>query len=769
MSVPFPVDKNVMQLAKHFGSPLQTATIELVRQVRKDPALKERYVKISEGHTVLKKFNPILCPNGFSRTGARKNEDMVPTGFLFLDFDQKDNGHSVLWEKVKDHLDEWQIYLVEKSARGGGHMIVKRNPNLTIEEDIADWGKRLELEFDPIHDLARAMFVVPEEYVYYENPALYDLATTEVYSSGKRPEAAPQQPAKPQRQRKQLDPATLNYLGIPYNEIIDCWWRLFNGGKTPVEGDRNTKIFELAVNLRHICGFDLDVLDAVIPNYDNFPEEEKLAVIENALRKEQTRMPLRLQQVLNAIKAEHADNAELVAALDDAEEQDEQFYINRIPDAALPMGVRDSMQSLPRSMAMPAIVGVAPMIGALATGVKLDVHGDMKHLNLTSYIIGEAGSNKSKMDALYALWMHHLQELEALEHAKENAFLEQKELKKNAKEQPKDPKVCLRLQSLRTSLSQIVTRLNNAQGKHLYSFTPEVDMLAQSNNTNWSNTSVVQRCSYDNSSFSTDYKDGKSTGLFVPEVKWNMTLCGTPDALFRCVKNYTDGEVTRIMVARTPDNTFAPLVQLLPRKEENNENIRKVARLLEEMQGEVALPLLEGRCQQWLEEVRLSTLKNDDKVRARLRMRSAVSAMRVTCCCMLCAYAEKLIKEQQDPVKYLQEHPYMLNEEMQAFQTDAFMTFFDVMADYIIDTLYFYFAARIEKAREAQNYVIGERVHCGFNDTIFAKLAQEFTIEDARVAKGDSATVNSVRMMLKNWRKQGLIANTERGKYKKLA
>ena len=57
------------------------------------------------------------------------------------------------------------------------------------------------------------------------------------------------------------------YNGILFTEIIAKYWELFNGGKEPVEGDRNALTFELAVTLRSICGYSLERLMQVIPNY----------------------------------------------------------------------------------------------------------------------------------------------------------------------------------------------------------------------------------------------------------------------------------------------------------------------------------------------------------------------------------------------------------------------------------------------------------------------------------------------------------------------
>lgn len=60
-------------------------------------------------------------------------------------------------------------------------------------------------------------------------------------------------------------PSDLKYLGIPYSDIIAKWWQMYNDGQEPVKSNRNTLTFELAVNLRHICGFDRNLMAQVIP------------------------------------------------------------------------------------------------------------------------------------------------------------------------------------------------------------------------------------------------------------------------------------------------------------------------------------------------------------------------------------------------------------------------------------------------------------------------------------------------------------------------
>lgn len=57
------------------------------------------------------------------------------------------------------------------------------------------------------------------------------------------------------------------YNGLLFRDIIQKYWELYNDGKAPVAGDRNVLTFELAITLRSICGYSLEKMLTVVPNY----------------------------------------------------------------------------------------------------------------------------------------------------------------------------------------------------------------------------------------------------------------------------------------------------------------------------------------------------------------------------------------------------------------------------------------------------------------------------------------------------------------------
>ena len=577
-----------------------------------------------------------------------------------------------------------------------------------------------------------------------------------------------------------------DYLGIPYSEIIQKWWQMYNDGHEPVRSNRNTLTFELAVNLRHICGFDRNLLAQVIPCYDGFPEQEKMACINSALNEKITQMPKRLKDVLAAIRQEKLKlgaakggssegNDALVNALDEANAQDEQFYFNALPK--LPQGVRDSVNAVGPALALPVITAICPAIGMLATGVKVAVHGKMNSLNLISYIAGDFASGKGSIDPVIDAWTSEVKEMDKMYQQKEDEWRAKKRAAKNKKEQPEEPKLPVRCLTLNNTVANLAERLANTEGKHAFSFTPEADTVAQKWKSAMSDFSVMLRQAYDGTSYEREARSADAVNVHIDRLLWNVVMCGTPDALYRVVNNYTDGFQSRIVVARTPDNTFTPLTDnLFVLTESQREHIRQIAHLLPLIEGEVSLPKLETKGREWLEQIRLETMKNDDKVKARQRFRICPTTMRMMTCIMLCKVAESLIQKHgfQGAEKLLKQNPLLWKELIVKMQTPTMLAAFNILADYQLDNALYFFRSRIEDAFSSKSYCGQspyDRSRRGRNDSIFERLDVTFTFEQAEqqsvAVKGASSTRESVKQMLKNWKRQGLISVLPDKRYQK--
>ena len=606
-----------------------------------------------------------------------------------------------------------------------------------------------------------------------------------------------QNPSKNQAQPASASPSSSSsssssssndYLGIPYSEIISKWWQMYNDGHEPVRSNRNTLTFELAVNLRHICGFDRSLMAQIIPCYDGFPEQEKMACINSALNEKITQMPKRLKDVLAAIRQERMkqgtgkggsseDSDALVNALDEANAQDDLFYYNALP--RMPLGVRDSLDAVGPALAMPVITAICPAIGMLATGVKVSVHGKMNSLNLISYIAGDFASGKGSIDPVIDAWTSEIKDMDKMYQQKEDEWRAKKRAAKNKKEQPEEPKLPVRCLTLNNTVANLAERLANTEGKHAFSFTPEADTVAQKWKSAMSDFSVMLRQAYDGTSYEREARSAEAVNVHIDRLLWNVVMCGTPDALYRVVNNYTDGFQSRITVARTPDNTFTPLTDnLYVLTDRQRDRIIQVAHLLPLMEGEVELPKLEAKGREWLEQIRLETMKNDDKVKARQRFRICPTTMRMMTCILLCKVAETLIQKHgfQGAEKLLKQNPQGWKDLIVKMQTPTMMGVFNVLADYQLDNALYFFRSRIEDAFSSKEYcgqTTYDRSHRGKNDSIFERLDVTFSFEQAQQqsisVKGASVTNETVRQMLKNWKRQGLIGILPDKRYQKVS
>lgn len=685
-----------------------------------------------------------------------------------IDFDPKAPDYEAKMSRVPELVmgkkEELGLLMLERSANKGYHIVFRRRPGLSQEENLKWASRLLGVEYDKgAKDITRVFFTPPCEKLLFVDAELFDnseMVNTETTNK----EAADSSPFTLH--------SSLSYLGIPYALIIDRWWAMYNDGQTPVRSNRNTLTFELAVNLRHICGFDRKVMDRVIPCYDGFPEAEKLACIDSALAEKRTQMPKRLKDVLLAVRQERmgqADGGESMDGLDEALAQDDLFYYKQLP--TLPMGVKDSVDAVGPPLALPVLTAVTPVIGMLATGVRVDIHGKKSGLNLIAYIAGDFASGKGSIDPVVDAWTAEVKAMDKMYQQQEDEWRKRKRAAKNKKEQPEEPKLPVRCLTLNNTVANLAERLANTGGKHAFSFTPEADTVAQKWRSAMSDFSVMLRQAYDGTSYEREARSAEAVNVHIDRLLWNVVMCGTPDALYRVVTNYTDGFQSRIALARTPDNTYTALTDNLHvLTDRQRERIGHVAHLLPLLEGEVTLPKLEAKGRAWLERVRLETMKNDDKIRARQRFRICPTTMRMMTCLMLCRVVAALIDKHgvAGAETRLKQEPGLWREMILKQQTPALLSAFDVLADYQMDNALFFFRERIEAAFTASSYVGTaslERLRHGKNDSIFERLDPSFSFEQALqqsvAVKGPNTSRNAVQQMLKNWRKQGLVVKGE--------
>ena len=196
-------------------------------------------------------------------------------------------------ELVIGKKQELGLQMLERSAKKGYHLVFKRRPELSQEENLKWASELLGVKFDDnAKDITRVFFTTTADELLFLDDEIFDngeaeqgdtlrtgtLVTSEISQTFQSPSVT-------------YDPEA-GYNGMLFKDIIAKYWELFNGGKEPSDGDRNAHTFELALTLRSICGYSHEKLQTVIPNYWMTPDgkcsEKDLAeyhqTLDNALK-----------------------------------------------------------------------------------------------------------------------------------------------------------------------------------------------------------------------------------------------------------------------------------------------------------------------------------------------------------------------------------------------------------------------------------------------------------------------------------------------------
>ena len=686
-----------------------------------------------------------------------------------------------LRDRILSKKEELGLYMLEESARGfGWHLVFARKPELSQEGNLKWASELLAVEYDKgAKDITRVFYTTTEKQLVCLDDSLFD--QIEAPNSDRE-----QLPGSHQRTivsarnhspiRTQATAEALAKFDLCAKEAgldpdaMDIWgernWHSNLMAVLSVGVGKLMKREQLfAVVAERLKNYSqtADCKNLINYFYDNYNAEK--GYMNAGLRE------------INAKAQKQMEDDE--CEMDDVETEDNnlsnlnsQFSIKR-----LPQGVKDSINAAGPTLAMPMITAICPCIGALATGVKLDVHGQMRGLNLISYIAGDFASGKGSIDPVIDTWMSEVRAVDDMYKQQEAEYRAKKKAAKNQKTQPEEPKLPVRFITFNTTVANLAERLANVEGKHAFSFTPEADVVAQKWKSSMSDFSVMLRQSYDGSRYDREARSADAVNVHIEHLLWNVTMCGTPDALYRVVTNYTDGFLSRIALAQTPDNTYAQLEDkpyVLTMKQA--ERIQQIAHLLPLMNGEVVLPKLEAKGREWLEKIRLEAMKNDDRVKARERFRTCVTTQRMVCCMMLCRVCEQLIQKHglTGAETQLKQNPNLWKEMLLKAQTPAMLDNYDVIADSLLDNALYFFRDRIESAFRSSSYVGSkERRRAGKNDSIYERLDVQFSFEQAKqfsiALKGSDVTRNSVQQMLKNWRTQGLVEQMDDGRYRKVS
>ena len=521
---------------------------------------KENVARIRQGDEALKaslvQMNYSCLPNddgtlkGSKRMSTTVGMDIDFKAPTELSAEEQQAWLSEHMEKVPELVlakkDALGLQMLERSATKGYHLVFRRRPELSQEENLKWASELLGVKYDAqAKDITRVFFTTTETELIYLDDEIFEIVAALQCCSSQ--EASPQTSAI--KHQPSFDPEA-RYNGVLFKDIIAKYWELFNGGKEPVEGDRNALTFELAVTIRSICGYSLEQLMQVIPNYwvkpDGTCTDEDLAewrkTLENALKEPRKGMPYRLKQVLQSLKSQQAVKA-CGGTLTTPPPMPKK----------LPPLIRLLTKNVPWFYKPAVANAVFPGLGAHLHGVKFRYWDNVEHeATFMNILIGRQSIGKGTIKKPIEYIMEDIKQRDQPNRQRE-AEWKQKNPGAKQKKDPRPTDICIQMliDNLTDAVfnQRIVDDNNNGQ-RFIYTIVDEIEGLKKvTSKGTVDEVGLLIRKAFDNSDAGQERVGADSVSGIAP-LRWNFNASTTPpNARKFFYKMVNDGTVSRLDVS----------------------------------------------------------------------------------------------------------------------------------------------------------------------------------------------------------------------------
>ena len=512
---------------------------------------KENVARIRQGDEVLKaslvQMNYSCLPNddgtlkGSKRMSTTVGMDIDFKAPAELSAEEQQAWLSERMEKVPEMVlakkDVLGLQMLERSATKGYHLVFRRRPELSQEENLKWASELLGVKFDAqAKDITRVFFTTTEAELIYLDDEIFEIKET----TGKEHDSALAVAAL-QCFSSKYDPEA-RYNGVLFKDIIAKYWELFNDGKEPVEGDRNALTFELAVTLRSICGFSLEKMTAVIPNYWGDNGEEWRKTLENALKEPRKGMPYRLKQVLQALKSQQAVKA-CGGTLTTPPPMPKK----------LPPLIRLLTKNVPWFYKPAVANAVFPGLGAHLHGVKFRYWDNVEHeATFMNVLIGRQSIGKGTIKKPIEYIMEDIKQRDQPNRQRE-AEWKQKNPGAKQKKDPRPTDICIQMliDNLTDAVfNQRIVDANNNGQRFIYTIVDEIEGLKKvTSKGTVDEVGLLIRKAFDNSDAGQERVGADSVSGIAP-LRWNFNASTTPpNAKKFFLRMVNDGTVSRLDVS----------------------------------------------------------------------------------------------------------------------------------------------------------------------------------------------------------------------------
>ena len=582
------------------------------------------------------------------KSGAwRKQSATRLTGLCVMDIDHVENPREVFEDWGKTELRNHGVLLVYVTPSGRGLKIVfkARTEWGNLIDNQHQMAKLLGVEVDEsCKDASRMSFICKEEDILfldkelftYENKEYgerYDKEYRNGHSQGAKEESPLPSAISPQTSKL--------FKGRPYSEIIDEWWKR-NGGE-PQEGERNVKLYQLAVNLRAICDNNKALLMEVMPRM-GLDEQELRSIVESACKEPPKGVSKMLASILSmsdgggmmsdgrSKTTELSSNCQLSTVNSQLSDWGKEIE-SLMPQYPI---LRDVCRGLKYNQYPAAMFVAGGLLMTLMTRCTYRFYHrpeELRRLNNSTLIIGDPASGKSFATRLFKLLTLPIKEVDEEGIKAINAYREQMKTKGANKEKPKKPKVIVRIHPARTSNAQFIQDMVNSVEEvdgqpmqlHMLTFDTELDnTLTLQKGGAYIDKQSLQLKAFHNEEDGQAYSNNDSVFQNF-YVIWNFIYTGTPIALKKMVndQNFGSGLATRLTCIPLPATNF----EMMSREEsvdyDSDARLTEWARKLDRTKGELSIQRIVDELYDWTARRMMDAKDNDSRADEMLLKRCA--------------------------------------------------------------------------------------------------------------------------------------------------
>ena len=474
------------------GAPVVPVTRQEWEEARRKPQLAELCRLIEAGDEKLKRRLPVWTPHcGEFKENHRSIADaLMPLPRLMLDFDEKGHSAEILERSLQlQEQGKWKILLVEDSVRRGTHVLIALPDGMSAEDAQKRFSEDVGFTADSaVKDVSRCIYLVTEAHTLYVSDELFTVPSCHQDVNTKKAEVLPNYGRMDNKKDDAQDEnnscksvVQKNYphtfKNIPYTAIIAEWFR--RKGGEPVEGERNDKLFRLAVQLRCITDSNEAHLLEILPRY-GLAEEEMKSIIHSACVTKYTGMSRFMENIIGYLRKMNADGAETAETT-----AQDSYYISMSTPPVMPSInrcpalIRLLLSNTPE-MYRPAVAhAVFPSLGAHLWRTYFPYIDNVLHeATFMNVLMAPMASGKSCINEPVKYIMADIRSDDEENLRREKEWKNEMMTKGANKDKKKRPEGLV-IQEIDADMTNaaFVQRLKDADGKFLYTKMNEIDQF----------------------------------------------------------------------------------------------------------------------------------------------------------------------------------------------------------------------------------------------------------------------------------------------------